>query len=65
MDLGAPIACATLSAAALNGLVVLVPWAMNSPMPPVLTMSSPKKGNAFFRRCTSSGVFDRIPCAGS
>src|SRR5438105_2594115 len=29
---------------------------MRYPMPPVRTMSLPKNGNAFFRRCASSGV---------
>ena len=39
-------AAATRRAAARNcGAVAgFVPWAMNSPMPPVFTMSSPRKG---------------------
>jgi len=48
-------AWATRSAAAANAAPV--PWAMNSPMPPVRNMSSPKNGNWLRSRSASSGVF--------
>ncbi len=53
-------ALATFRAASRKRPGTAVPWAMNSPMPPVRTRSSPKNGKAFFSRCTSSGVASSV-----